>query len=184
MYLIVDFEATCWDRNTDEGRVKSNRNENEIIEIGYSIVTDDYRIILSQGLFVKPQLNPMLSDFCRRLTGIEQFTIDIAKDFRTVIDIWRENVYLITEKSLSNFIFCSWGFYDHRQLAKDCKRYDIEVPFKISRSLKHEFAERHKIKPIGMDKALTMLDIPLEGRHHRGVDDAYNIAKIFVKEKM
>jgi inhibitor of KinA sporulation pathway (predicted exonuclease) len=184
MFLIVDFEATCWDKTTDEGRVKTNRNENEIIEIGYSIVTDDYQIIKSQGLFVKPQLNPILSDFCKQLTGIEQFTIDNANDFKTVMDIWQHNVYLITDRNLSDFIFCSWGFYDHRQLAKDCKRNNIEVPFKISRSLKHEFAEKYKIKPVGMSKVLSMLNIPLEGHHHSGVDDAYNIAKIFIKEKM
>lgn len=33
-------------------------------------------------------------------------------------------------------------------------------------------------KPTGMNGALHLLEIPLEGIHHRGVDDAKNIAKI------
>ena len=33
-------------------------------------------------------------------------------------------------------------------------------------------------KEVGMDKALEYLGIDLEGTHHRGIDDARNIAKI------
>lgn len=33
-------------------------------------------------------------------------------------------------------------------------------------------------KKVGMKGALGILGIPLEGTHHRGVDDARNIAKI------
>lgn len=33
-------------------------------------------------------------------------------------------------------------------------------------------------KKVGMNGALEILQIPLEGIHHRGVDDARNIAKI------
>ena len=34
------------------------------------------------------------------------------------------------------------------------------------------------VKPCGMDTALKMLKIPLEGLHRRGIDDAKNIAKV------
>jgi inhibitor of KinA sporulation pathway (predicted exonuclease) len=34
-----------------------------------------------------------------------------------------------------------------------------------------------------MEKALNKLNIPLEGTHHRGIDDAKNIAKIFLMYK-
>jgi inhibitor of KinA sporulation pathway (predicted exonuclease) len=30
-----------------------------------------------------------------------------------------------------------------------------------------------------MEKALNILKLPLDGTHHRGIDDAKNIAKIF-----
>jgi inhibitor of KinA sporulation pathway (predicted exonuclease) len=46
-------------------------------------------------------------------------------------------------------------------------------------SLKHEFATIHGIKPCGMEKALGMLGMSLDGTHHRGIADARNIAKIF-----
>lgn len=41
------------------------------------------------------------------------------------------------------------------------------------------FAETKGLtKPTGMNGALHILNVPLEGTHHRGVDDAKNIAKI------
>jgi 3'-5' exoribonuclease 1 len=183
MFLIIDFEATCWDKNTDEGRIKSNRNENEIIEIGNIIVDDNYKIISSpSGLYVRPKLNPVLSEFCTQLTGIKQSQVDNALDFVDAMKVLKHNVHLITDKDLRDMVFCSWGFYDQRQLTRDCERNDVEYPFNVHRSLKHEFAERHKIKPCGMVQALKMLNIELEGHHHSGCDDAYNIAKIFIRE--
>ncbi|WP_246259914.1 hypothetical protein [Oxynema aestuarii] len=35
--------------------------------------------------------------------------------------------------------------------------------------------------PVGMDEALQRLSLPLEGTHHRGGDDAWNIAKVASK---
>lgn len=41
--------------------------------------------------------------------------------------------------------------------------------------------ENDRKRGVGMERALSMLELPLEGTHHRGIDDAKNIAKIFVK---
>ena len=46
-------------------------------------------------------------------------------------------------------------------------------------NLKAVFAKMRKMKQCGMKAALQMLEIPLDGFHHRGIDDARNIAKIF-----
>lgn len=34
-----------------------------------------------------------------------------------------------------------------------------------------------------MKRALGMLELPLSGRHHRGIDDARNIARILIRLK-
>ena len=40
----------------------------------------------------------------------------------------------------------------------------------------------YKLKyEIGMAKALELLELPLMGVHHRGIDDAWNIASILSK---
>jgi len=46
-------------------------------------------------------------------------------------------------------------------------------------NVKTLFGELHPIrKSVGMERALKELKLPLEGTHHRGVDDVKNIAKI------
>ena len=35
-----------------------------------------------------------------------------------------------------------------------------------------------------MRKALKVAGLDLEGKHHRGIDDVRNIARIFIKEKL
>jgi inhibitor of KinA sporulation pathway (predicted exonuclease) len=39
----------------------------------------------------------------------------------------------------------------------------------------------YKVKAGGMVNMLNYLNIPLEGRHHSGIDDTRNIAKILLK---
>lgn len=45
-------------------------------------------------------------------------------------------------------------------------------------NLKRRFAKARKIKEVGMARALQMVGLPLDGAHHRGLDDARNIAKL------
>jgi 3'-5' exoribonuclease 1 len=61
-YVIVDLEATCW-----EGRDSSR---NEIIEIGAVLVNEQQEILSEFEQFVRPLMNPVLSEFCKNLTTI------------------------------------------------------------------------------------------------------------------
>lgn len=48
-------------------------------------------------------------------------------------------------------------------------------------SLKHQYAEIKGWKQgVGMAAALRHEKLKLEGTHHRGIDDARNIAKLFI----
>ena len=60
------------------------------------------------------------------------------------------------------------------------KKFEFKYQFEFFCSLvKERFQEvtQHP-KRLGMHQALNYLKIPLVGTHHRGKDDAYNIAKI------
>ena len=63
---------------------------------------------------------------------------------------------------------------------KKCKSFGILYPMGDEHtSVIVHFAEKFGlVKPTGMNGALHLLDIPLEGTHHRGIDDGKNIAKI------
>ena len=49
-------------------------------------------------------------------------------------------------------------------------------------SVKHRYAEHKQLmRPVGMVRALALEGLSADGTHHRGIDDARNIAKIFLK---
>lgn len=180
-FLIIDLEATCWDRNTPEGQ----KNENEIIEIGAVLVcvSDIFSFVTHTfSQFVKPTINPILSDFCKNLTNITQDDVDKAGNLSSALENLDNEIFSVCNKHLSDVIFCSWGYYDQKQFAKDCRRQNIVYPFTNHISLKHEFAKKRNIKPTGVIQYLNLLGMTFEGSHHRGIDDAINIARIFIKE--
>ena len=169
-YIIFDLEATCWeDRNINK--------QNEIIEIGAVKIDDEGNIQSEFAEFIKPKLHPILSDFCKDLTTITQQEIDAADSFKEVIERFKQWINLEEP-----FVLCSWGFYDKKQFSKDCDLHDLNKDWLENHiSLKHQYAQIKKLRrPMGMGGALKKEDLTLEGTHHRGIDDARNIAKIFL----
>jgi inhibitor of KinA sporulation pathway (predicted exonuclease) len=167
-FIIVDVEATCDKNNTTF--------PNEIIEIG--AVKLDYKgnTVDEFSSFIKPILRPKLTDFCKEFTTIKQSDVDKAQKFYDVIFDFQRWIDL--EKP---YLICSWGYYDRKQLVKDCVLFGLS-PFWIERhhiSLKHQFKKIKKVRLCGMMTALKILKLPHNGVHHRGIDDARNIAKIF-----
>lgn len=76
--------------------------------------------------------------------------------------------------------WASYGQYDLNMLRKQCQMRKEDYPLAQDHiNVKTLFSEVKGIrKKVGMRGALGILNIPLEGTHHRGVDDAKNIAKI------
>jgi inhibitor of KinA sporulation pathway (predicted exonuclease) len=176
MFLIIDFEATCW---TDG----INHKDNEIIEIG-AVMVHNFALHGTFGTLIKPVRNPQLSDFCTRLTSITQEQVDQGTSFDNALaglDLFIRSCKFPDEK-YNEVIFCSWGHYDKNQLKRDCDYHKVPFPFDNHISLKHEFARRHPGKLLGVGQALKYLGLEFEGTPHRGIDDAKNIAKIFIKE--
>ena len=176
MYLIIDLEATCWERS------EVHHGENEIIEIGGIVVDGNFEVLGEIQRFVRPVRNPILSEFCKRLTSIAQSDVDAARTFPDALRDLQDQVERLSGQRLSDLVFCSWGDYDRKQLMRDCRYHKIPYPFGVHWNLKREFARRHSIKPVGISGALGILGIRFEGIHHRGIDDARNITKILRHE--
>lgn len=100
----------------------------------------------------------------------------------------------------SEFVFMSCGDFDGNQMAREAQHKKLRIPNYLRRwiNLKKAFpkdpnkknlkedsdkwthiGQENKAKPCGgMTNMLNALNIPLEGRHHSGIDDARNLAKI------
>ena len=170
-YIILDLEATCW-----EGWDKS---QNETIEIGAVLLNGKGQLVSEFAQFVKPLNHPILSDFCKELTTIKQQDVGAAPYFDEAIERFKAWFGYPDQ----GYLLCSWGFYDHKQLKSDCAIHGLDSQW-VDRhiSLKHQYAKFKKLRrAIGMANALKHEGLLLEGTHHRGIDDARNIAKVFTK---
>ena len=166
---VVDVEATCFGG-------KPHPEKSEIIEIGICCLDAKEMVPMkasNASIFIKPE-ETEISEYCTNLTHITKDMIDTSGIS------FREACSILTEKYLSkNHVWASWGNYDRRIFMDNCKKKNIKYPFGVEHiNVKTLFALMHRIKPVGMEEALKIIRIPLEGTHHRGVDDAYNIAVI------
>jgi len=167
-YIVFDLEATCWEN-------VRNPEQQEIIEIGAVALSGANGPAVSEfGRFVKPVATHELSRFCTKLTSITQSDVDKAEIFPFVFADFAKWI------GDDPFTLCSWGGYDLNQLRKDCARHNMPLPAAFERhiNLKREFSRWKNVKPMGMKGALHLLQIPLAGTHHRGIDDARNIGLI------
>ena len=170
-YIVVDLEATCWER------AEHNYRAMEIIEIGAVALASATGPVTSEySAFVRPIEHPTLSEFCCSLTHIRQRDVDAA---RTFSGVFADFLHWIGPGEST---FCSWGQYDLEQFRKDCARHRIRMPAALEQhvNLKYLFSDRFGM-PRGKATvmgALRHLGFRFEGTHHRGIDDARNISKI------
>lgn len=165
---VVDVEATCWAHGPPPGE------SSEIIEVGVCVIdTHDWRRVGRRRILVRPRRS-RVSEFCTELTGLTQADVDTGMDFADACAVIRD------ELRGPFRIWASWGEYDRRQFESECAAASVEYPFgRRHINVKERFAAAFGLRrPVGMSEALAHAGLPLEGRHHSGEDDAWNIAAI------
>ncbi|MBC6996577.1 3'-5' exonuclease [Neolewinella lacunae] len=169
-FIILDIEATCWE-GKPPGMVQ------ETIEIGACAVDQYGRVGGRFNRLIKPVLHPQLSLFCRQLTKIEQPEINRAQDFSRVIREFQDWVGVDEEE----YTLASWGRFDRRQLAADCRLHRLDdywLDYHID--LKEQYQDIRKLpKKRGLQSAVRHEGYLWEGQAHRALTDAINTTKIF-----
>lgn len=165
---VVDIEATCWPERPPAGQ------HSEIIEIGLTVVDLAARTRVSRhGILVRPARSTV-SPFCTELTSLTQEHVDTGVDFAVACRT------LIAEFAAPHRPWTSWGAYDLKMFRSQCATTNVPYPFGGQHTnAKKLFAETRGLRrQQGMAQALDTAGLPLEGRHHRGEDDAWNIAAL------
>ncbi|GAA2292579.1 exonuclease domain-containing protein [Streptomyces kunmingensis] len=171
---VIDVEATCWDGQPPPGSV------HEIIEIGLTVVDLSARRRVSRHRVLVRPARSTVSDFCTELTGLTQAEVAQGATFAEACRI------LVEEYAAGERPWASWGEYDRRQFARQSRADAVAYPFGLPAERTHTnakavFAEAHELRrKCGMAQALQIAGLPLEGRHHRGEDDAWNIAALIL----
>ncbi|MBB4946310.1 inhibitor of KinA sporulation pathway (predicted exonuclease) [Kitasatospora gansuensis] len=165
---VVDIEATCWEGMPPVGAVS------EIIEIGLTVVDLDSGQRVGRHRIVVRPARSSVSAFCTRLTGLTQAEVDAGVSFT---EACRQ---LAAAHDTGRLPWASWGDYDRNQFTRQCRSTRVEYPFGQHHvNAKAVFTEVYGLrKRPGMAQALEIAGLPLEGRHHRGEDDAWNIGAL------
>jgi 3'-5' exoribonuclease 1 len=172
IFIVYDLEATCWE-GRPPGKVQ------EIIEVGAIKVNRYGELLDSFCKFVRPVLSPNLSLFCRQLTGIDQIQVNRAGEFPEVIEAFQDWIDIYDE----DYTLCSWGSFDKKMLIQDCELHDMESHWVEPHiNIKRQYQEIKRLhRSRGLKVAVEKEGFEFTGEHHRGIDDARNLAKIFVK---
>ncbi|MGW1068865.1 exonuclease domain-containing protein [Streptomyces aureus] len=165
---VVDVEATCWEGAPPPGAV------NEIIEIGLTVVDLDEGVRLEKHRILVRPARSTVSAFCTELTGLTQEEVDGGLEFREACRV------LAAQHAAGERPWASWGDYDRNQFTRQCAATGTAYPFgRRHTNAKAVFTDAHRLRRRpGMAQALRVAGLPLEGRHHSGEDDAWNIAAL------
>lgn len=166
--IVVDVEATCWEGKAPEGQVS------EIIEIGVCpLEVSSGTRLGKESILIRPE-HSTVSEFCARLTTLTREQVNCGLSFEEACRLLREK-YLTRKRT-----WASYGEYDRNQFERQCRLFGVEYPFGTRHiNVKNLFALMNGLdRERGMDGALAYLGLSLEGTHHRGGDDAWNIARI------
>ena len=175
-YIVLDLE---W----NQAAYKVDEEEDipfEIIEIGAVKLNDKAEKIDQFSCLIRPQIYPFLLRRTKEITGLRADDLD------------REGIYFedagadFLEWCGKDYIFCIWGPTDLTQLERNLAYYDIKIPWKYPL----KYLDVQKLYALQMQEgktrrtleyAIGALEIPVEGRFHRAIEDAEYTARVFQK---
>jgi RNA:NAD 2'-phosphotransferase (TPT1/KptA family)/inhibitor of KinA sporulation pathway (predicted exonuclease) len=173
--FVLDFEANC---------VKNGSlNPQEIVEFPIVPIDVSKKEVVPEMIFhtyINPQ-HHAITPFCTELTGITSEMVSKGVSFQKAFEMFDEYLEK-NDISEDDFVFVTCGNWDLRTCLKkeaNFKKFQLRSCFRRFINIKDVFTLCKKgPKKIGMTGMLGFLGIPLEGKHHSGIDDSKNIAKI------
>ena len=171
---MLDFEATCDEKKTPRPQ--------EIIE--FPVLKVNATTMETEAIFhsyVQPTAHPILTPFCTQLTGITQEMVDGKPTLLQVLNMFDQWMTTENLKDNVNICFVTCGDWDLKtMLPGQCKHLGVDVPVYFNKwvNIKKAFSSIMNCKAISMVNMLEKLELTLDGRHHSGIDDSKNIARI------
>ncbi|XP_064653292.1 ERI1 exoribonuclease 2-like isoform X2 [Lineus longissimus] len=182
--IVIDFESTCWEntRNTPQ----------EIIEFPAVLLnTATGQIEDEFHTYVLPHEHPILSEFCRTLTGISQEKVDNGIPLNICLSKFNRWLNRLSEEKKIKYntgeegsllcTFATWSDWDFGVcLFYECRRKQLRKPAALNSwlDLRATYRKFYERRPNGLNGALKDLGIKFEGREHSGLDDARNTARL------
>jgi inhibitor of KinA sporulation pathway (predicted exonuclease) len=172
----VDLEATCDEVDESESPrpLVVTPDQMETIEIGLVVIDlETLEIVDEFQRFVRPLINPTLTDFCKKLTSIQQADVDGARTYQEAAQELRTFA-----SCYANAAWASWGDNDARQLERDAGFAGCPSMFE---GLPHFNARKwhaglYDNRPIGLKQTVESMGLGWRVTYHRGIDEARHVA--------
>lgn len=117
--IIFDTEFTAWEGSMVRNYDKPNEHR-EIVQIGaVKISTKDFKELETFEIFVKPKVNPVLSDYFKNLTKITQKQADGGVSFSEAMSKFKDFISATSCYSFGG---------DERVFRENCELLEIEYP--------------------------------------------------------
>lgn len=175
---IVDFKTT-YSQNSKNDKI------NEIIvfssilyKIENKIEKSTVSLISEFKKYIKPSLNPILSDICIEFSGINQYDIDNADSFNIVYKSHCDWMTLNIPEN-EKIVFITYGKWNlSTMLPIEIKRHNLQIHDYHTKytDLKHEFSKKFGVSSNEMINILNKLK-----SDDQKFNDCHNLAKIVVK---
>ena len=167
-FAVMDIEATC----QEKGKIRPQ----EVIELPILLIDPeaDSKLIDTFHVYIKPTMNPQLTDFCKELTGITQEQVD--EGIHVTEAITKATEWMTKHLGDKIPLVCTCGDWDVLHLKEELSRHNYPPPIWME-----TWCNIKKAAGGGtMMQMLEILRINHEGRHHSGIDDTKNIARIVI----
>ncbi|KRY40083.1 3'-5' exonuclease eri-1, partial [Trichinella spiralis] len=175
-YCVLHFECTC--ATEKSGKTYSN----EIIEFSSLFIHASTAKVLSRfHSYCRPVINPVLSEFCTRSTGIRQENVESAPLFPEVFKHFLQ--WIKIEKDGKSVAFVTDGNEDiAAYLQKQLLYFNLDIPKELRSwiDLKKAFSDILRVNLLKLSEMLDVIGLHFECTKHCGMDDAKNISRIVI----
>jgi inhibitor of KinA sporulation pathway (predicted exonuclease) len=132
------------------------------------------------------KINNKLTNFATYLTGITEVQTEFGMKFEDILKLhskWFYDNFTDSDNNV-NALIVTCGDWDLKtMLPTQCSHIEKPIPSYMKEwcNIKKLFRSFYGTHPKGMKYMLDYLGLTLDGKHHSGIDDCKNIAKVSIK---
>ena len=177
-YIVFDLE---FNQGFDKKLNKTVSDEKcpfEILQIGAVKLDADLNIIDTFNTFVKPNIYKEIHPFIKKMTNIIHEDVKDAPNFPQAFNNFKE--FMNNDKN----ILCVWGKGDLKELYRNIKYYNLSTE-NLSNTyinVQHHasiYFNNPTGKSIGLQNAITLLQLNQDKSYHNALNDAYYTSLVF-----
>lgn len=177
-YIVFDLE---FNQGFDRKLNKTVSNEKcpfEIIQIGAVKLDSNLEIVDTFNTFIKPHIYKEIHPFIKKMTNITNEDVKDAPCFSEAFDMFKS--FIDKEKN----ILCVWGNGDLKELYRNINYYNLSTDNLSSTyiNVQHHASVYFKNpsgKSIGLQNAITLLELNQDKSYHNALNDAYYTSLVF-----